>query len=109
MNPIDQIRNETQQEPHGYYYAPLTEGGTFQKLGEEGSRMLLAAGQMWFTGRDPQLATQSSMGGLGDFVSSIGGALGQYVDNTSTIEQNLSTLINQLNDPRTWMAPTPFD
>lgn len=107
MNPVNQ--NENPQEQQGYYYAPLTEGGTFQKLGEETSRMALAAGLMYFGGSTPERATNTAMGGLGNVVAGMGGNLGQLVDNISTIHQNLDTLMTQLNDPQTWMSPTPFD
>src|SRR5258708_5976379 len=100
MSPMDQDPNENnQQEPGAYWYAPLTEGGTFQKLGEETSRFAFAAALVYYAGTDPARATNSAMGMLGNVVADVGGNLGKMVDNASTIHKNLDTLMGQLNDP----------
>jgi len=96
---------QSPQSPSGYYYAPLTEGGTFQSIGENASRFAFAAALVTFTGSDPARATNTAMGGLGNLISSIGGTLGQYIDNISTFNQNFNTLMTELNDSNSWMPP----
>lgn len=49
------------------------------------------------------------MGAFGNLVAEVGGYYGQLADNISTIYQNLETLLTQLNDPQSWIVPTPSD
>jgi hypothetical protein len=97
------------QDPNAYYYAPMKEGGTFQKIGEDTSRFLLAAALVQFGGSDPARATNTAMRGVGNVVADIGGSLGQIIDNLDTISKNLNTLMTELNDPQSWMSPMDGD
>ena len=99
------------QDPKGYYYAPLTEGGPYQqKLEKYFSNAGLVINYVIAAakGLDPQLGgipdnAGSKMGGM------LGNTVGFYVDNVDNIEMNIHTFIEQTNNPDSWMIPQPFD
>jgi hypothetical protein len=95
-------RNDDQpQRLGGYYYSPLTENGEYQKrLKQDFSYAAEAVVKAY------QIAThhETDWSGLAGYVAGqVGGEIGFYIDNFSTIQRNLETLANQLNDPKMWM------
>jgi hypothetical protein len=90
------------QEPHGYSYVPYTDDGPYAKQLENMGKVAGAA-----VGYDVAGVVGAIIGDM------VGGQLGKtagfYIDNFSAMEQNLGTLIDQLNDPRTWTMPQPND
>jgi hypothetical protein len=107
------------QIPGGYYYRPYVDNGPAQdmlsKAGAAVGQTLVALASM-NTGRPPEVAVASAMGALGqlvsEFGSAIGGGAGFLIDNRNNIdafEQNMGTLMQQLNDKATWLPPDPGD
>jgi len=100
------------QVPHGYYYAPQVQGGKYQtafsQFGEVAGELVTSYVAFQFGG-EPQRATYTGMGTIGNLVSSLSaslfGEVGQLIDNIPTDLQNLATMFSELNDRHTWMAP----
>jgi hypothetical protein len=103
------------QRPYGYYYAPLPEGGPYQKmLSEAGDQIGRFIGEMASVrlGKEYGTAEVGTMAGIianigGKVGAEAGGTVGWYIDNFSNIEQNLGTMMEQLNDPNFWIVD-PF-
>ncbi|MET4514318.1 hypothetical protein [Bradyrhizobium sp. I1.7.5] len=103
------MTNPNDQFQHGYYYAPL-ENGKYANEGRElGSTLLKMAVSAVSSYKDGAATsgTISALNNLGDDpIGAIGGAVGEgagwYIDNASSIGQNLNTMIQELNDPSSW-------
>lgn len=94
---------------HGYYYAPL-QNGRYASAGRDAGSQLLKMGAEIFAGdKWGEAAAGVAMAineFAGDPVGTIGANVGEgagwYVDNITNIHQNLNTMIDQLNDPKSW-------
>jgi hypothetical protein len=93
--------DQAPQAPGGYYYQPLSEDGPFeQHLSTAGDIVGQIAAAAWL----PE-AGEAGQGLAGIAGAATGKSIGFYIDNASSMLQNLQTLQNQLNDYRTWMDP----
>ena len=103
------MSDDNPQVPHGYYYVPL-KGGEYEnagrQLGNDFSNMALnaVATFKWGNASSGVLSSVNDLLGnpVGTIGSEIGGGVGWYMDNLSNILQNLNTMVNELNDARSW-------
>jgi hypothetical protein len=106
----DEPRN---QEPgYYYYYEPLKDEGTFQDLCEQAGGIVAQAivrtaltaetGGAWEELPEVNMFIDKAAEAAG---SVVGKTMGFYMDNASTVLRNVNTLIEQLNDYRSWTDP----
>lgn len=97
------------QVQHGYYYAPL-ENGRYANEGRELGSVLLEMGIEAFSksryGATWAGAIKVVNNALGNPIGAVGGFIGEgagwYVDNLTNIQQNVNTMLNELNNPGSW-------
>lgn len=108
------VDHSSDQIPHGYYYQPLRDNGPFeQTLQRAGEAIGQAVADALAFAEESQWGELPSASMMSEFIGSnaggmIGKTAGFYIDNASTILNNAQTLMNQLNDYRTWMDPADF-
>ena len=109
--------NSSYQQPGGYYYQPYVDNGPYaQRLKEAGSvagEAVLGTIGATAGGASSGGAGAAALAGVGALIGhyaggSAGEAAGFYIDNISRSVDNVNTLFRELNDPNSWMTPSPF-
>ncbi len=105
------ISDDISQDPKGYYYAPLTEGGRYQtKLEEYLSNAGSAINFVLAVTSGAEIAAVGTTTNAGGKIGGmLGNTVGFYIDNLSNILNNAETFLEQANSSDTWMMPQPFD
>jgi hypothetical protein len=104
------LQPQQPQQPHGYYYVPLTEDGPYAtKLEQYFSDAAATATNVAMVAilhEDPATIPGPGLSTITGYVAGLlGYQIGFYVDNSEAINQNFSTLLDQLNNPNTWIVP----
>jgi hypothetical protein len=107
------------QQVGGYYYQPYVDNGTYAKMLKEAGAVA-GEGALGFVGgaAGEALGGGKRAGALGATVGALighyaggsaGDAAGFYVDNLTRMMENMNTFLSELNDPNSWIIPTPLD
>jgi hypothetical protein len=105
------------QVPGAPYYKPYVQNGPtadmLSSLGKDAGQFLVGAVAMKL-GSDPAQASNTALGGavgniISQVTSSVGSTVGSVIDNLGAIHDNMNTMMQELNNPSSWIAPSPGD